>query len=452
MQQQDFDAIVVGAGLAGVACAGELVLHGKRPLLISETSEVASTLRSTWVGNSRGVMQHPVWQLGWGGGWWYPLVRALNIPMQLHNALPFGATYWGSGKVVPIPYMVSGASVADLMMQIAPFPLDDFRKPLEELCSAGLAIPYQELLKMDRVSLVEWMEDRGTDPTVQLILTMLLTALLEIPISDSKEVSVLGAWGTMRTFLCGEGITVSVAPDAQFGLCVPICEEVERRGGAVWKGRKVDNVLVEGGKVAGVLLQDGTEVRAPQVAIAAGNPRIPKILRPLPVEAEAPLAYSAQFTHNVDFNIYTVLDAEIVSPDLHLFLYIIGEDGSNLQYSWPIHPFKWTTEPGKHFVAASRNYPAHEVEAAGGPEKIYAEMLEVQEHVFPGFEKHVEASNTVSHKHHWSSPILIGPKLPRVVESVPGLFFVGDGSTPVGGTFMDCAASTGIMGARAMVG
>ena len=58
MTEQQFDAIVIGAGVAGLACAATLVLEGKRPLLVCETNEVASTLRSEWVDGNRGLMQH----------------------------------------------------------------------------------------------------------------------------------------------------------------------------------------------------------------------------------------------------------------------------------------------------------------------------------------------------------------------------------------------------------
>ena len=80
-ERTEFDAIVIGAGVAGLCCAGTLVAQGLRPLLVCETKEVASTLRSQWVDGNRGIMQHPAWQVAWGGGWWYGLARELNIPV-----------------------------------------------------------------------------------------------------------------------------------------------------------------------------------------------------------------------------------------------------------------------------------------------------------------------------------------------------------------------------------
>lgn len=40
------------------------------------------------------------------------------------------------------------------------------------------------------------------------------------------------------------------------------------------------------------------------------------------------------------------------------------------------------------------------------------------------------------------------PQLPRTTEAVDGLWFVGDGSTLVGGMYMETSASAGMLGAR----
>src|SRR2546423_12905475 len=105
MRSVDFDVIVVGAGMAGLACAGELVLRGAKPLLVCETEEVASTFRPCMVGKNHGLLQHPVWSVAWGGGYWYPLARELNIPLRLHPSLPFQATIHGSGEIFDIPFL-----------------------------------------------------------------------------------------------------------------------------------------------------------------------------------------------------------------------------------------------------------------------------------------------------------------------------------------------------------
>src|SRR5205085_1320270 len=100
MARAEFDKVVIGAGMAGLACAGELVRNGERPLLICETKEVAAMYAVQEIGaNSRAFVQHLTWQPSWGGGggWWYPLARALDVPLHLHPGVGFSATLAGSG-------------------------------------------------------------------------------------------------------------------------------------------------------------------------------------------------------------------------------------------------------------------------------------------------------------------------------------------------------------------
>lgn len=93
-----------------------------------------------------------------------------------------------------------------------------------------------------------------------------------------------------------------------------------------------------------------------------------------------------------------------------------------------------------------------EVDAAGGPDAIYADIVDVNEELYPGFKAAIVDMVKDHHKHHWLSPLHVGPKLPRTIDSVAGLWFVNDGSTPIGGVYSEAATSAGILGARAMVG
>src|SRR3954447_13257456 len=89
MRDEQPDVIVIGAGLAGLCCAGELLLEGLRPLLICEQAEVGAALRPEIVEGNRGSIQVPTWQIGWGGGWWPMLAKRLNVPIK--SPMGFGA-------------------------------------------------------------------------------------------------------------------------------------------------------------------------------------------------------------------------------------------------------------------------------------------------------------------------------------------------------------------------
>src|SRR5262245_52117337 len=95
--------------MAGLCCAGELVLQGARPLLISETKEVGAALRAHMVEGNRGTIQAPTWQVGWGGGWWPNLVRRLNIPLRA----PKG---FGSLEYTPV---IEGLDALDDLPQLS---------------------------------------------------------------------------------------------------------------------------------------------------------------------------------------------------------------------------------------------------------------------------------------------------------------------------------------------
>ena len=445
---RDFDVVVVGAGMAGVACAGELVRLGLRPILVCETAEVASTLRPQPVGSRYGFTQQPCWQVAWGGGWWFPLARALNVPVRLHPSPRIVASIWGSGRFIDIPISTSATALADVMSSISPVPLDSVRGPLERILHLGLGIPYDELLSLHEVPITDWLKEQEADDLVAILIVALIANLEAIPIPDAARYSVLGVWGALRTWLCGEGSLMVVEPNPRDGLCVPICDAVEQRGGVVRRGCRVQRVRTDGGRAGVVELADGTVLEAPAVAIATGNSRIRGLFDELPAEAEAPLRAGEDRAATEDFIVHTVIDRPLVTDER--FVMLVNPDGSNLQWSVPIHQYRWTADPDTQFVVSCRTYPVEVAEKLGGRDGIMAEVISVNNELWPGFADAVVDSAVQQHRHGWSTAMLSGPKLPRRVESVDGLWFVGDGSTPVGGLWVEAAASAGVLGARSI--
>jgi hypothetical protein len=167
-------------------------------------------------------------------------------------------------------------------------------------------------------------------------------------------------------------------------MCIPLANEIEKRGGTVWKGRPVQRVLIEDGTVVGVLMKDGTQLVAPVVAIATGNPRIPRLLDPLPPEVEAPLAYSSQLTLK-DFTVYTVLDKPVVNHDqcVGVLLDLVSLD---VQWSMPLQGVApWLTAPGTQLMVTHRGMSAKKIAEMGGDEAVLAEMAALDEEMYPGF-------------------------------------------------------------------
>jgi hypothetical protein len=112
----------------------------------------------------------------------------------------------------------------------------------------------------------------------------------------------------------------------------------------------------------------------------------------------------------------------------------------------------WLTPPGTQLLLSHKVLTPERLAEIGGEDALFADLAEIDEELYPGFKDASGARSVQTHTHHWLSPVSIGPKLPRSIESVQGLWFVGDGSSPCAGIWMEAAASCGILGARAILG
>lgn len=449
MVEEPFDVVVVGAGAAGVCCAGELVVQGLRPLLICETPDVGWALRSVIVDGNRGFVQHPIWQIGWGGGWWYTLARQLNAPVQFHVPPPLQLLMRETGTRHPLYPCASAAAIFSVFAQLAPVPIDPIREEFERVVGEILALPWPQLLELTDTPLATWLAEHGADPVLQMVLSLLFANVTETtPAVALEYLSAFGAFAMLRGLVCGEAPAVSVAPDVREGVLVPLAQAIERRGGQVRRGCRVGQVTVDGDRVTGLALASGEEIRSDVVVLATGTRRVPALLPFLPPEVEAAAAHSASLGRQ-DICTYTVLGDAVV--DLEHITMVADADGSNLAYLFPMHAVApWSTQPGKQMLVAQAFYPRAQFDALGGADGAARHLLDLQDELFPGFAKATDATASLTHRHYWLDPLVHGPKLPSTTDAIGGLWFAGDGSTPIGGIGVDGAAGAGVLRARSV--
>lgn len=466
MSSNEFDVVVVGAGVAGLCCAGELVLAGARTLLISETKEVGFAIKPHVVDGNTAVMQAPTHMVAWGGGWWPSLARRLNADVHApngFNSLGYNLAIEGTGQVHGLTQgaptgKALNAALAGLASQIDPGMAVAFDKECERVLHAALAIPYTELPKMHRVPMSEWLDEQGANDLLKQVFYMIGAGMIGST-SDfcRREASVYGILGLMRALFCAEATFGWVYPDNRTGLAISLADAIEGNGGTVWKGRKVAQLRTEGDRVTGVVLDDGTEVTAPTIALACGNSRTMELLPTPPPEVAEALNYSEKTLPHHDFHLLSVLDNPVLPADFTSWVGVLNLQGSLLAWLTPIHAVSpWSVQPGKQFVESAFCCPADEVDSAenGGPDKIFSRLESLTESFYPGFLEATSVSERYTPNkpsHLWFEPLCSGPKLPRTVSSVDGLWFVGEGSAPSCGIYMEGSASAGILGAREIV-
>ncbi|HEY1652954.1 MAG TPA: hypothetical protein VGG09_13805 [Acidimicrobiales bacterium] len=461
MKREDFDVVVIGAGVAGVCCAAELVLQGLRPLLIAESKEVGVAVRAKFVGENFGVMQAVSWSSGWGGGGWPHLVRKLNVPVSIPDGFhPMNthAVFNGDRKVHRLEQSaLSGSSFAAVLTGLFP-QMSSVAGEIDMLYQKALEMPIQDLMKMHDVPFADWIEDQKVDELTAHVFSIVgafcaATCLTPGPSADwiRANMSTYGLLGALRTVF-SDALFCQIAPDNRRGLLIPLVRAVERHGGTVWRGSRVARVETDGGRVGTVVLEDGREAKAPLIAIATGNARFAGILDALPPELEAPLAFAEQFKPR-DFSFFAVLDRPVLPREFDRWITRFGAEG-NLE-SW-IAPYNaltpWAVEQGKQFVGQFAVIPEPDLPKHGSEQDIYDKMNDALEFYAPGYKDAIVDFGTDSHpaSHLWFDHVWAGPKVPRSVESVSGLFFVGSSSWPTGGLWFDGAATNGILGAREM--
>lgn len=459
MSDFDYDAIVIGAGIAGLCCAGELVLQGAKPLLISETSEVGFAMRSIMVGANRGIIQVPTLQCGWGkqGGWWGDLVRRLNAPVwapQGSGAIDFTITLKGNPTPLTIPQTVfSAAGLRHALATIFPVP-NEMQDDLERVAHIGLNIPFEDLIEMNDILMTSWLEEQKTDPGVVELFLLLSSFALATTVEFCREhVSVYGWFSTVRSYFMAEASFGWLYPDNRHGLAVPLAQAIEQQGGTVWRGRKVAHVDIRDGRARGVVMEDGEVVTARSVAMACANTRTEQLVDPLPPEVEPGIAYTREIAQRM-FCIFAVLDEPLVPAEIRHAVAVIDLADQGPVVAAPLHAMApWTTEVGKQFFHICRCLPVADVADRGGDDVIIKGMHDTIEELWPGFGSAISDSKTVILKpdHLWFNNVSVGPKLPRQSTSVTGLYFVNECSEPTAATFMDGSASAGILGARSMV-
>ncbi len=426
----DADVVVVGAGVAGLCCAATLLERGLKPVLVCETPEVGWSLRAVRVGNSRGFVQHPIWQPGLGGGSWFAAARYLNAPVNFDVSPPLQIHRMADNSTVTLSVSTSPAAIVDTFADISGLPIEDQRAGLERLMGEVQQMSWDDISQLAEIPLTQWLADRGADPVVAKIMCGLAAKVSEIPVEVAERISnAYGILTKIRTLLFGEAFCTSPAPDPWEGMVLPLARALEAAGCTILRSAPMADVLIEGGEARGIVLRSGDEIRGRAVALATGTQRIARILKNPPASVQRAIDH-ANAVKGFDCCTYSLLDRDVTDGLVNITM-ITDEAGANRGYVFPMHAVSpGSTEEGRFLLAAQSQHMPEEYESLGGHDGAVDELLKLQERLYPGLEDATVERATQVHPYGWLNPSTHGPKLAGRCEDIPGLYFAGDGSTP----------------------
>ncbi|MFO8011349.1 MAG: NAD(P)/FAD-dependent oxidoreductase [Dehalococcoidia bacterium] len=277
MAVQNYDAIVIGAGFGGSACAGLLAKRGLKVLLLEKNARAggkAMTLTkkgftyTAWV-----VISAPVQD---------SLLQKLLNELDVSHKAELVSLPGQQACIYRAPdgqYKQMPAMPPDTAMD--PNVIFDWLEVKEEdreeslKCMMDLTLmPQQEMEKLDDMSFAEWLSNYKIPPAVY--------AFLLGPVADGCFVvpfDALSASEGIRTlqdiFLRNGGLFCK----GGFGtLATAYCDAVTANGGKVMMRTRTEKIMVEKGKVTGVATDKGV-FHAPIVISNAGlHPTVLKLV------------------------------------------------------------------------------------------------------------------------------------------------------------------------------
>ncbi len=273
---KDYDAVVVGAGLGGLSAAASLAVEGKKVLLL-ERHNVPGGYASTF---TRGRFEFEV---------------SLHELSGLGHAERRGPLYKRL-QYLDVAHRVEFLDIPDFYRSVFPdldivVPCD--RQGWEEvLCShfpkdrEGIK-RFTEIMfgieeEVDRLSR-EGTEAMAKEPSsFSHLLTYLNSTLAEVldrEVSDQRARAVIAQlWGyygqppsrlSLLLFAVAHATYLKYGPVHVKGksqaLSQAFVDSIEEHGGEVWFNNGVSRILVEEGKVQGVVTDDGSEILSPYV-------------------------------------------------------------------------------------------------------------------------------------------------------------------------------------------
>ena len=245
MTAEQWDAVVIGAGVGGLSAAARLARSGLRVVVLEKSSHYGGTAN---VYTQRGFT-FPMGPLGFSSP---DLVRDTLRELDQGRSLEcrpvdFKIRAFGVEAVVSLPY----ATLIDELAGLFPSEEAGLRRFFKDVEQVASELERANLASNMNVSAGEYIKNVVKDDRLRRILGS---------IGTREPVSGFPLLAAMWRLMSGVGI---VYPEGGFSsFCARLADAVTG-GGEIRLRNEVSRIKVRDGRVQGVVLKDGTELEAP---------------------------------------------------------------------------------------------------------------------------------------------------------------------------------------------
>lgn len=416
------DVLVVGAGLAGLACAYALATRGVQVVVVERAQAVGGRARS-WTdevtGDTVDIGPHVLLTE-------YPNLLAFLEALGSHRRI-----VWDSGKVLTIvdggrPTRIRG-SVLPAPFHLLPSLLRVPALSLRDLLSNHRASWFvlhtseDDLRRLDEVDALTFLRRmKARQPLIDWFWATVSMTIMNVPLEQCSAGALLRFY---RILLANADLHLGFADVGLSELYGPqAVARIEAGGGRVLTAAEVTALCIEQGRITGARLADGSRIDA-ECCVAAVEPRSLAVVLPPEARERAPFSELDCFQPSPYVSSYIWFDRKLThernwartwSPEtLNYDCY----DLSNIRRGWQDRPS----------VIASNIIHAGRVQHLTDPEIIAATVREIAEFV-PGARE-----ATVRHARVHRIPMAIpcphpGVECRRPAPRTPvaGLYLAGD--------------------------
>ena len=433
------DVVIVGGGLAGIACATGLSNSGQAVVLLEETSSLGGRARS-WIDRKSGdvidIGPHLL------------LSEYANLRALLDQLGTSGRLVWQSEKSYGAHAADSRPHALTPPLRLLPGPANagwSLRDKASNRAIVWLAMQLREedVMRLDDMSAAELLQQYGVAPRlIEWFWAAMSAALLNVPLEQCSA----GALMRLYAQLLGHRHYSLGFADCGLGdLYVPAAlRSIMDAGGRVHLRARVVALAYHAGKVAGVVLDDGTRISALHCVLAVPPQSLARLL-PARCRAQRPFCDIRAFEPRPHVSTYLWLDRK-VSADRYWARAACGtrlnhefHDLSNIRSDWA----------GRASVIGSNSNDSHAVENMTDEEIVNATLAELVEAV------PAAARARVLHAVVNRIPMAIPcpapgteQRRPETTTAIPGLLLAGDWTRTQLPACMESAVRSGWLAAE----